>query len=456
MSTSAGDLGSKAAGPRRQLTLFDSTCIIVGIIIGVGIYETSPQIAQCVPGPAWLGAVWMLGGILSLVGALCYAELATAYPQEGGDYVYLTRAFGRPLGFLFAWAQLWVVRPGSIGAAAYVFARYAKRLWPIGEPPFDLMTYALASIVVLTVINVLGVRAGKTMQNLLTTVKVLGLGAIVVLGLVLARPGVSLAAVTEVKEGGIRLAMIMILFTYGGWNEMAYVGAEVRDPRRNILRALVLGTVAVTVIYLLVNVAFVHALGFEGTRKSEAVAADVLELGLADWGARGISVLVCISALASINGQIFTGARIYYAMGTDHRLYGRLGRWNPTLGTPVCSLVLQAAVTAALVAGFGFTESGFGSMVKFTTPAFWLFFLLAGVSLFVLRRREPDVPRPYRVPWYPFIPIAFCLSSLFMLYSSLSYAIENRTYEAAWSLAILAVGVVLACFVGKARPDGIG
>ena len=455
MSTGGGN-GAARVGPQRQLTLFDSTCIIVGIIIGVGIYEASPLIARCVPGPLTLLGVWVLGGVLSLVGALCYAELATAYPEEGGDYVYLTRAFGRPLGFMFAWAQLWVVRPGSIGAMAYVFARYANRLWPIGGPPLALMTYALAAIVVLSVINVLGVRAGKTTQNLLATVKVLGLAAIVVVGLLFARSGASPVAVADASEGGIRLAMIMILFTYGGWNEMAYVGAEVRDPRRNILRALVLGTVAVTLIYVLVNVAFVHALGFEGTRQSGAVAADVLALGLADWGARGISVLVCISALGAINGQIFTGARIYYAMGADHRLYARLGRWNPTLGTPVWSLALQAAVTAALVVAFGFTAGGFESMVKFTTPVFWLFLFLVGASLFVLRVRQPDVARPYRVPWYPLIPVAFCLSSLFMVYSSISYAIENRTYEALWSMAILVAGVVLACFVGKARPEGNG
>ena len=205
--------GQQPAAPKRQLTLFDSTCIIVGIIIGAGIYESTPLIASSLPSVGWLVGAWLLGGLFSLIGALCYAELATAYPREGGDYVYLTRAFGRAPGFLFAWAQLWVVRPGSIGAMAYVFARYANRLWPLSSPlaswyrtgsvvPADpkvledlftyserfgvsiaLIVYAAAAIAILTVINIVGVREGKWTQNLLTIVKVLGLAAIFVIGM---------------------------------------------------------------------------------------------------------------------------------------------------------------------------------------------------------------------------------------------------------------------------------
>jgi amino acid transporter len=224
---------------------------------------------------------------------------------------------------------------------------------------------------------------------------------------------------------------------------MAYVAAEVREPQRNILRSLLLGTVAVTLIYALVNVAFVHALGLPGVRNSGAVAADVLRLGLGQWGGRLISLLICLSALGAINGMIFTGARITYAMGTDHRLYAWLGAWNERRGTPVRSLLIQAVITLALVIGFGRTQSGFGSLVNFTTPVFWIFFLLVGVSLFVLRMREPGMPRPYRVPGYPVIPGLFCASSLFMLYASLSYAIENRSVEGLWAIGILLVGGML-------------
>ena len=454
MSDSGSAQGaSSLARPKRRLSLFDSTSIIVGIIIGVGIYETSPLIAQCVPNVTWLIAVWAVGGLVSLVGALAYAEMATAWPQSGGDYVYLTRAFGRRTGFLFAWAQFWIVRPGSVGAMAYVFARYANRLCPLGDGPSALAVWAAGSILVLTAVNVLGVRSGKTTQNVLTVLKVVGLAAIVAVGLALGRAGGDAAPGGATEGMGLRLAFILILFTYGGWNEMAYVAAEVRRPAKNILRALVAGTVAVTLIYVLVNLAFVRALGLAGTRASEAVAADVLQLGIGPWAAKAMCVLVCVSALGAVNGQIFTGARIYYAMGRDHRLYAPLGRWSGRLGTPAWSLLAQAAVTLALVVGFGFARSGFQSMVKFTTPVFWLFFLLVGLSLFVLRRREPLTPRPYRVPGYPLTPALFCASSLFMLYSSLSYAVENRTYEALWSVALLAVGVVLSLWDRRPREE---
>jgi len=557
--------GQQPAAPKRQLTLFDSTCIIVGIIIGAGIYESTPLIASSLPSVGWLVGAWLLGGLFSLIGALCYAELATAYPREGGDYVYLTRAFGRAPGFLFAWAQLWVVRPGSIGAMAYVFARYANRLWPLSSPlaswyrtgsvvPADpkvledlftyserfgvsiaLIVYAAAAIAILTVINIVGVREGKWTQNLLTIVKVLGLAAIFVIGMFFstgdatieapADPGKQVesdqaaqpADKTSLDPGeepgtekaepekddwrkflaAFGFAMIFVLFTYGGWNEMAYVGAEVHNPKKNILRALVLGTVSVTLIYLLVTLAFVHCLGFKGTQKPKTtVAEDVLGIAadgvfrlterreallvelselegqpaeevsdrrevvesrlawldrMARLPARVMCVLIAISALGAVNGMTFTGARIYYAMGHDHRLFAWLGRWSALTQTPVWSLVIQALITLGLVMGFGLLETlghsqgGFASMVIFTTPVFWFFLLLVGISVAELRDREPDTQRPYRVPGYPVIPILFCLSSLYMLYSSVVYAVEKQSGEALWSVAILVIGLAM-CF----------
>ena len=436
--------------PRQELTLFDSTCIIVGIIIAAGIYRSSPDVARLAPNAMWLVGLWLLGGALSLIGALCYAELATAYPQEGGDYVYLTRAFGREVGFLFAWCQLWIVRPGSIGAMAYAFAEYANRIWPRAEGERGghvLVLYAASSIVVLTAVNLLGVREGKWTQNVLTTAKVLGLAAIVVVGLLHAAPAATTAAAAPAAAGlswsDLSLAMIFVLFTYGGWNEMAYVGAEVKEPRKNILRALLIGTVAVTAIYVVVNLAFLHSLGFDGARHA-TVAADVLELGIGPWAGSAVSLLICISALGAINGQIFTGARIYYAMGREHRLYAWLGRWNARRGTPVCSLLVQGAITLLLAVCFGLSRTGFESMVKFTTPAFWFFLMLVGASVFVLRHREPATARPYRVPGYPLTPALFCLCCAGLVYASVVYAVANRSWEALWSLALLLVGVAMS------------
>ncbi len=453
----ASDPGGPAA-PRRQLSLFDTTSIIVGIIIGSGLYETTPLVAQNVPSAAWLMACWAAGGAFALVGSLCFAELATAYPADGGDYVYLKRAFGPAMGFLFAWAQLWVIRPGSIGVMAYVFARYASQLVSLGAKSFAI--YAAGSVVALTAVNVLGVKQGKWTQNVLTTTKVVGLLCVFTIGLWLT------SATNEAADGAsaggnpatqidpsMFTAMIFIVFTYGGWNDMAYVAAEVRDPSRNILRALMYGTAAVTGIYLLANAAFVHALGFRGVGQSEAVAADVAELALGDWGRKLISLLICISALGAINGMIFTGARIYYAMGQDHHLFSLVGRWNPRFGTPVWSLLVQAATTLSVVLGFGLLagQEGFKRLVIFTQPVFWFFLLSTGVSLFALRRREPQHPRPYRVPLYPVIPLVFCAGCATIVYASLDYSIRNRSWEALWSILLLLAGVVLAWFIGSGK-----
>jgi basic amino acid/polyamine antiporter, APA family len=446
------DQASDAGGaPRRELTLFDSTCIIVGIIIGATIYRSGNMIAGPAPTVLWLLAFWLLGGVLSLLGALCYAELATAYPKEGGDYVYLTRAFGRPVGFLFAWCQLWIVRPGSIGVMAYVFAEYANRIWPRTEGDrraVILLGYAAGSIVVLTVVNLLGIRQGKWTQNVLTSAKLLGLAAIVLVGF-LCSPPPALGAVQagfslpEFPLAGFRSAMIFVLFAYGGWNEMAYVAAEVKDPRKNILRALLIGTVAVTSIYLLVILAITYALGLEGARSTTA-AESVLALGMGPGAGQAISALICISALGAVNGMIFTGARIYYAMGSDHRLYAWLGSWNARRSTPVPSLLIQGAITLTLVVWFGLTKNGFEQMVIFTTPGFWFFLMLVAVSVFVLRYREPGTERPYRVPGYPITPILFCLSCAFMTYSGVDWALQNQSWEAFWSIGLLLVGVPLS------------
>jgi len=455
------------AAPKRQLTLFDSTSIIVGIIIGAAIYESSPTVAAVVPGLGWLLAVWVLGGLLSLIGALCYVELANAYPREGGDYVYLTRAFGRRMGFLFAWAQLWVVRPGSIGAMAYIFARYAHHLFPLAEGErthWGWIVYATGAVVVLSLINLLGVREGKWTQNLLTTAKVIGLLAVAVVGLCFSSPQAMPAPVAGGSGGSnFSLAMILVLFAYGGWSEMAFVAAEVKDPQKNMLRAMLLGTVAVAAVYLIVNLAFVHALGLEGMRQSKAVAGDVLRLGLGDWGDRFISTLICVSTLSAVNGQIFTGARIYYAMGTDHRLFAPLAWWSRRFDGPVWSLVIQAVITLATIIGFGvivgpaLTKASFGSaferLVVFTGPLFWGFLFLVGVGLFVLRYREPETPRPYRVPLYPVVPLIFCAFSLFMAYSSLMWAYQNKSVEAIWVLAALGLGMVAALFDWPAKTE---
>ena len=366
--------------PRQSLNLFDSTCLIVGIIIGVGVYQMAPDIAKGVGGPVSLFALWIAGGLLSLCGALCYAELATAYPREGGDYVYLSRAYGGWAGFLFGWAQLAIVRPGDIVVLAFAFATYARTLWdPLAGStfPWTQQAYAIGAVLVLTTVNVLGVQQGKWTQNVLTLIKAVGLLFIVGVA-AFARPAVPVEPV-----GGIplSLAAIFVLFTYGGWNEMAYVAAEVKNPAKNIVRALVLGTLAVTLLYLLVNGAFLAALGFDGVRASNAVATDTINRVLPDAGGRLIALLICISALGGVNGLIFTGARISYAVGAERHKFRWLGQWHPRLDTPTNALILQGAIACVLVVALG----SFVHAVLYTAAVVYSFYLATSLALIVLR-----------------------------------------------------------------------
>ncbi len=426
--------------PKQELSLFDSTCIIVGIIIGAGIYETAPIVAKCLgSGPALMFA-WLAGGVLALTGALCYAELATAYPREGGDYVYLTRAYGRWPGYMFGWSQLAIVRPGDIALMAFIFARYAQTLYA----PFDHsgLFYAATAIAVLTVINILGVKAGKWTQNLLTVSKTLGLVAISVVGLTAPPAAPQPLASEGFNWEGLQLAFILVFFTFGGWNEMAYVAAEVKSPRQNIVRALVAGTVAVTALYLLINGAFLSALGLAGFSSSQAVAVEMMGKVFPQAAGRVIAILICISALGAVNGLVFTGARISYALGADHQSFRPLGRWSARLGTPVWALAVQGALSLGIV----LTAGSFLDTILYTAPVVWLFFLATALSVFVLRHKEPGLLRPYKVLAYPLVPLIFSACCLFMLFSSGSYALFKKPAGLVFLLTVLLAGVIVYWF----------
>ncbi len=445
-SDAVANESSTRVAPKRELSLYDSTCIIVGIIIGAGVYQMAPDVAKGA-GSTWgVLALWTLGGLLSLCGALGYAELATAYPQQGGDYVYLTKAYGPWAGFLFGWAQLTVVRPADIAVMAFAFAMYGRAIYdPLAAyPQISHRVLAGAAVIVLTAINIAGVRQGKWTQNILTTAKALGLLAIVAIALV--GPG---KAETNVEFEPLprSLALIFVLFVYGGWNEMAYVAAEVRDPRRNIVRALVVGTVAVLTLYLLVNGAFIYSLGYNGLATSDAVASESVSTVFPTIGARLISALVCISALGAVNGLIFTGARISYAVGADHRLFRLLGRWHPTTGTPIPALAAQGAIAVTLILLFGDHIAA----IIYMAAAVYTFYLATSLAVIVLRYKEPQVERPYRVTGYPFTPLIFSAACLLLIYSSIDYALDFHPRSLIVMLTTLALGLFIYRFSRNRR-----
>ncbi len=441
------------ASPRRELSLFDAVSIIVGIVIGSGLYGALGSVALWVPTASALLLVWIVGALFSLTGAMCYAELASAYPADGGDYVFLSHAFGRPLGLLFAWTQLWIVRPATIGIMAFVFGQFASSLQPLGE--YSQATYALLAVSTLAFVNALGVKPGKRTQNVFTSAKVLGLLGVIVACLWGGAVEIPGRNTTLPDMPNYALALILVLFAYTGWNEMSYVAAEVREPQRNIPRALLGGTAVVMVIYLAINVAILWAVGLEAMQKSVDLVPDHMRVVFGSAGSRGVSLLICVSTLGAMNGMTLTGSRIYYALGQEHRWFAPLGRWNERRGTPIVSLFVEAGITAAMIVAlagwYGPQANAFEKLINFTGPFFWTAMALTGCSLIRLRQRDAARRTTYRIPLYPVLPLAFIALCLWMAASSVSYAQANWSWEGYWAAGTLLTGIALALAEFAAR-----
>jgi amino acid transporter len=435
------------AVPRPTLGVADAMALVVGTVVGAGIFRVPSLVAGNAATESAVVLAWVGGGAISLVGALCYAELASAYPNAGGDYHFLTRAFGRPLAFLFAWARITVIQTGSIALLAFVIGDYASQLTPLG--PHSSAVYAAMAVALVTALNVSGVRHGKLAQNVLTSAELLGLLLVVVAGLALAGPAPPASAAAPATSA-VGLMMVFVLLTYGGWNEAAYLSAEVRGSRRNIARVLIGSMLVVTALYLLVNLAYLNGLGLAGMARSSAVAADLVARAAGDGGARLVSVLVVVAAMTSINAAVLTGARSAYALGRDFPPLALLGRWHPAADNPVNALLAQGGIALALVLFGALMRKGFETMVEYTAPVFWFFFLLTGVSLLVLRRREPAVRRPFAVPLYPLTPLVFCVTCAYLLYSSLAYTGTGALV----GVAVVVAGALVLLLMRRAGAAG--
>src|SRR5688572_27270488 len=362
-----------SAKPSRCLSVTDAVAITVGIVIGAFIFQAPSMVAANTSAPWQFVSLWVLGGVISLIGALCYAELATTYPDCGGDYHFLHRAYGGNLAFLFAWARLTVIQTGSIALQAFVIGNYATEVFSLGA--HSPAIYAAGVVVALTAVNMVGIRSGKWTQVLLTTVEVLGVLLLIAAGFwIFGRDGGAApqAPMKPVTASGLGMAMVFVLLTYGGWNEGAYLSAEVRG-RRGIVTALLLSIGIVTTIYVLANVALMLGLGLPAMAASNSVAADLLGKAFGPVGANAIALMVVVAAASTTNATIFTGARTNYALGRDVPLLGWLGRWDARGNAPTAGLVLQCAITLAIVVFAAFT-SGLQTMVDYTTPVFWFFF----------------------------------------------------------------------------------
>jgi amino acid transporter len=472
MATSPGQ--EAGAAPVRHLSWTDAVAVVVGIVLGAFIFKSPGMVAGMTGDTTWMMLAWVFGGLLCLCGALTYAELATAYPHSGGEYVYISTAFGKPIGFIFVWARVAVIQTGSIAALAYVFGDYMVRILP--SLTVTPLAWALIATAVLTILNAVGLKTGKWTQNVLTLTKVLGVLAIMAAGLLLApeQPEAAGAPASGggggVSFSGFGLAMVFVLLTYGGWNEAAYVAGEVRDARKNMLRVLLLSILGLMALYLLITFSYWRVLGLEGMGKSDAVAADAMSRVAGPTGGVLVSILVAISALGAMNGCIFTGARAMWALGNDFHILRPLGRWHARFKTPLNAMVIQGAVTLVLILlpgvdqafralfGSAFSSadwykqvdgalgwfcghmgSGFESTAEYTAPAFWMFMYLVSLAVFVLRGRERSIAEQFRAPFYPLTAVLFSLMCAYMMYSSVAYT----KIGALVGVGVLVVGVPL-------------
>lgn len=438
---------TQSPGREPTLSVFDAVVILVGIVVGIGIFRTPSLVAAHVESEAAFIAVWVAGGAVTLVGALCYAELAAAHPHAGGEYHFLSRAYGRPVAMLFGWARGTVIQTGAIAGVAFVLGDYAARALPAG--PHGPALYAALAVIVLTGVNVAGTFQGKTLQIAVTILEIAAILAIIAFGLSgTATPPVPPAETAPAQAAGLGMAMIFVLLTYGGWNEASYLTGELRDARRSIPRVLLAGTAFIVALYVLVNLALLMVLGLEGLRASPAVAADMMQRVAGPAGAGLVTAAIVVAAVSTLNATIFTGARTCAAMAEDITVLARLGRWSGRGRTPANGLLAQGAIALALVGLGAVTQDGFRTMVDYTAPVFWAFLLLVGIALFVLRRREPRRVLPYRVPLYPLTPLLFCLTCLYMLHASIAYT----GMGALAGLAVVAAGTPLLLF--RRREEG--
>lgn len=436
----------------KGLGLFGAISVAAGTMIGTAIFVVPGAMLRQVGSPIWVEAVWILAGILSLFGALGYAELGAALPKAGGEYVYLHRSFGPLLGFVYGWTQFFVAKTGSIAAIStgfviylsYFFPGLRETLWQArfgGEMTLKLtglQLVAAALIVFLSLVNVLGVRRSGALQTFFTASKLLVLGALIVLGLTLGHGSFSnlRGSAGNIASGGFfaafGIAMVSALWAYDGWNNLSMVAGEVKNPQVNVPRALIFGTLLVAGVYAFINIAYFYVLGPPGVALTNTVAADTARRFLGSAGGSFIAIGVMISAFASLNGSILSGSRVPYALACDGLFPSALARVHPRFRTPAVSILAQCVI-AALFALSGTYETLYTKVI-FTE---FLFYALVTAGIFVLRRREPGLARPYRTWGYPYVPAIFVILSVLLLVNTV---MQERT-DSFWGLVLAGSGI---------------
>ena len=431
------DRNKSAVAPKELLSVPDGVFLVAGMVIGVGIFKLPGLVAGSAASGTQFFLAWIVGGIACLCGALVYAELASRYPETGGEYTFLRRGLGEGAAFVFAWSRMTVIQTGAIAAVAFVFGEYASQIVSFG--PNSTAIWAAIGVAVLTALNFAGTLQSKTLQKVMEILLICALAAVAIGGIVVG--GAPDKPAAGGSGGAFTLMMIFVFYTFGGWNEGAYLAGEVRDARRNMVKVLAGGLILVTLLYLLVNWGYYRVLGLSGLKESKAIAVDTMRVVAGDRAALLIALIVCVSALTTMNAAVFTGARTNWALGRDYRLFGFLGNWRESGSTPANALLVQLAIMLILIWAGSTTRDGFEAMVAYGLPVFWTFLFLTGITLFVFRR-SGGAPA-FRVPLYPVVPIAFLAMCGFMMWSSFDY-VANSPYGPKFGTLVLAGLIVMA------------
>ena len=418
----------------RVLTLLDATMINAGGIIGSGIFMVPATIALLTGSTSLILAVWVFGGLISLFGALSVAELGAAMPRAGGQFVYLNEAYGPVWGYLYGWSCVAVINTASIAAVGVAFSEYLGFFFPLST--MGIKSVAILSVILLTIINILDVKSGARAQNIFTLLKIGAIFGIISLGLVMDGgsaeniqpfyPDRPLPALV----GPLGLAMVSVLWTYDGWIFITYVAGEVKNPGRNIPLSLVFCMLIVISIYLLINFVFTYTLGIGAMGTSTLVASDSAFIFLGEKGAVLVSIIILISLLGANNGFILTSARINYAMARNRLFFQQAAKVHPKFKSPANALIIQAVWACAL------TFSGtYNQLITYIIFASWIFYAMSCAAVIILRKKRPEMKRPYKTPGYPYIPIIFILFAVFLTFNTILEAPRD---------AAVGAGIILA------------
>ena len=426
--------GNQTSALRRAIGLPHATAMVVGTIIGASIFVQPSEITGRVPSVGGVFLVWLISGILTFFGALVVAELASIFTRTGGVYVYLKEAFSPSIGFLWGWAMFWSVHSGIIAAISVIFARYVSYFLPMSD--VSLKAVSIACIAVLSAINYIGVKHGSLLQTFITLGKVLAIVLIIVVGLLLGSDvpehfATGDLASTEFSFSNFLLAILAGLFAFGGWHMVAYSSEETVNPKKTIPRALMIGTIIVTVCYIAMNFMYMYVLPLDKVARSTQIAADAANRLFGFGGGAFMSALVIFSTFGALSGIILAGPRLYYSMAQDGLLFRWIGAVHPRYRTPHRAVVIQAVWSSILVATGTYTT--LFTRVIYTE---WIFFALMTVGLFLLRRRR-DLTRDYHVWGYPFVPALFILSSLIIVGNQ----VISDPSESAFGILLVLIGL---------------